>query len=148
MPDHVRPTAAVTPFNPTPLERTDVAIVVAGRAPATAGVIGVPVADKGAVPRQLGVDRATLAASGFDGKVGQTLVVPRRDGATLVAVGIGDPADPRPTAPPRRRGRVRPRRRQARHARDGARRPRRRRADVAGQAVVEGCCSPATATAR
>ena len=32
-------------------------------------------------PRQLGLDRASLAASGFDGKVGQTLVVPRGGGA-------------------------------------------------------------------
>ena len=30
------------------------------------------------MPRPLGVDRATLAALGFDGKVGQTLVVPRQ----------------------------------------------------------------------
>ena len=52
-----------------------------------------PVGEKGAVPRQLGLDRATLVASGFDGKVGQTLVVPRRDGPSVVAVGIGDPRE-------------------------------------------------------
>ena len=81
------------PFDPTPSRaESDVAIVVAGRAPAGAGVIGVPVPITGPVPRQLGVDRATLAASGFDGKVGETLVVPRRAGASVVAVGIGDPA--------------------------------------------------------
>ena len=55
-------------------------------------MIGVPVPATGPVPRQLGVDRATLAASGFDGKVGETLVVPRRGGPSVVAVGIGDPA--------------------------------------------------------
>src|SRR5262249_7560893 len=46
----------------------------------------------GAVPRQLGLDRAMLGASGFDGQVGQTLVLPRPDGPTVVAVGIGDQA--------------------------------------------------------
>ena len=45
------------------------------------------------MPRQLGLDRATLAAGGFEGKVGQTLVVPRKDGPSVVAVGTGDPAD-------------------------------------------------------
>ena len=46
------------------------------------------------MPRQLGLDRATLAAGGFEGKAGQTLVVPaegRRP--SVVAVGTGDPAD-------------------------------------------------------
>jgi leucyl aminopeptidase len=80
-------------FNPTPsIERShDVLVTVARTAPSTADAVGVPVGTKGPVPRQLGLDRATLAASGFDGRVGQTLVVPRREGATLVAVGIGDP---------------------------------------------------------
>ena len=61
--------------------------------PAAAGAVGVPVGEKGAVPRQLGLDRATLDGVGFDGKVGQTLVVPRRDGPTVVAVGVGDPRE-------------------------------------------------------
>ena len=88
-------TGGVATFNPTPsIERSHDVVVSVGRAvPSTADVVGVPVGTKGAVPRQLGLDRATLAESGFDAKVGQTLVVPRRDGATLVAVGIGDPAD-------------------------------------------------------
>ena len=81
-------------FNPTPsIERSgDVVVTVARAVPETVGSLGVPVGEKGAVPRQLGLDRATLVASGFDGKVGQTLVVPRRDGPSVVAVGVGDPA--------------------------------------------------------
>ena len=59
--------------------------------PKTADVIGVPVGTSGAVPRSLGLNRTALAAHGFEGKVGQTLVVPVAVGATLVAIGIGDP---------------------------------------------------------
>ncbi len=86
------PTAAT--FNPTPsIERSSaVQVTIARSVPATANVVGYPVGEQGTVPRQLGLDRATLAAAGFEGKVGQTLSVPRRDGATLIAVGVGDPA--------------------------------------------------------
>ena len=78
-------------FDPAPSWRraADLVVGVARSAPSGAGAIGVPVGEKGAVPRQLGVDRATLTALGFEGKAGQTLVVPRRDGADLVAIGTG-----------------------------------------------------------
>jgi leucyl aminopeptidase len=86
-------TTAPTSFDPVPSRaEPELTITVAGRVPADAGAIGVPVPAAGPVPRQLGVDRATLVASGFDGKVGETLVVPRRGGPSVVAVGIGDPA--------------------------------------------------------
>ena len=65
-------------FNPTPSlaqSARDHRVSPDG-VPADADVVGVPVRRQGPVPRQLGLDRATLAASGFDGKVGQTLVVP------------------------------------------------------------------------
>jgi len=83
-------TGGVATFNPTPsIERSHDVVVSVGRSvPSTSDVVGVPVGTKGAVPRQLGLDRTTLSESGFDAKVGQTLVVPRRDGATLVAVGV------------------------------------------------------------
>jgi leucyl aminopeptidase len=86
-------TGGVALFNPIPsIERShDVVVSVSRSTPSTADAIGVPVGTKGPVPRQLGLDRLTLAESGFDGKVGQTIVVPRRDGPTLVAVGIGEP---------------------------------------------------------
>lgn len=51
---------------------------------------GVPVS--GEVPSALGLDRETLGAAGFEAKVGQTLVVPQKSGATFIAVGVGDVA--------------------------------------------------------
>ena len=58
--------------------------------PRSADAVGLAVATTGAVPRGVGLSRAALAAHGFDGKVGQTLVVPSASGPTVVAVGIGD----------------------------------------------------------
>ena len=58
--------------------------------PRSADAVGFAVATTGAVPRQLGLTRAALTAHGFDGKVGQTLVVPSSSGPTYIAVGIGD----------------------------------------------------------
>ncbi|MFM2070872.1 MAG: cytosol aminopeptidase [Actinomycetota bacterium] len=60
--------------------------------PRTAEVVGVPVFASGAVPRQLGMSRPVLTGHGFDGKAGQTLVLPGAGGPTLIAVGLGDPA--------------------------------------------------------
>jgi leucyl aminopeptidase len=84
-------TSAALSFDPAPSRsRSDVEVGVARSVPSDAGVVGVPVGTDGTVPRQLGLDRATLTAAGFDGKVGQTLVVPRRSGPSVVAVGVGD----------------------------------------------------------
>ena len=63
---------------------------LARSAPKAVDSIGVPVGTRGAVPRSLGLSRAALAAAGFDGKPGQTLVVPSATGPTQIAVGIGD----------------------------------------------------------
>ena len=78
-------------FDPAPSWRraADLVVGVARSAPSGAAAVGVPVGEKGAVPRQLGVDRATLTALGFEGKAGQALLVPRRDGADVVAIGTG-----------------------------------------------------------
>ncbi len=62
-------------------------------APRTADAIGVPVASEGAVARALGMSRAALAANGFEGKSGQTLVIPSASGPALIALGIGKPAE-------------------------------------------------------
>lgn len=63
------------------------------RSPAAdAKTLGVPVAADGEVPRELGLGRGALSAAGFAGKVGQTLIVPRADGPTLIAFGIGERA--------------------------------------------------------
>lgn len=77
-------------FDPAPSRRDVVDVGVVRAAPAGAGAVGVPVGPSGAVPRSLGIDRATLTRLGFEGKVGQTLVVPRKGAASTVAVGIGD----------------------------------------------------------
>ena len=65
-------------------------IHIARGAPKTVESIGVPVGAHGAVPRSLGLNRAALGSHGFEGKVGQTLVLPSTAGPTLIAVGIGD----------------------------------------------------------
>jgi leucyl aminopeptidase len=54
--------------------------------------VGVPVATDGEVPPELGLDRKALTAAGFEGKVGQTLMVPRTHGPLLIAFGIGERA--------------------------------------------------------
>src|SRR5688500_12666422 len=74
-------------FDPVPSwRRLEAVALAAGRAPAGAAV-GVPVGQKGAVPRALGLDRAALASFGFEGKPGQTLVVPRVGDGPAVAIG-------------------------------------------------------------
>ena len=67
-----------------------VSVSSARSAPKGATAIGLAVATKGAVPRQLGLSRAALEANGFDGKAGQVLVVPTGE-TTMIAVGVGDP---------------------------------------------------------
>ena len=67
-------------------------VSIARSIPKSANAVGVPVASTGAVPRSLGLGRAALAAHGFEGKVGQVLVVPAAAGPTHVAVGIGEPS--------------------------------------------------------
>jgi leucyl aminopeptidase len=66
-----------------------VAVHLSRSVPKTVDVVGLPVATSGPVPRSLGLNRSQLAAHGFEGKVGQTLVVPAAAGSTHVAVGIG-----------------------------------------------------------
>ena len=65
-------------------------VTVARTAPRNAEAVGLAVGPTGAVPRQLGLTRAALEANGFTGKLGQTLVVPAKEGATYIAVGVGD----------------------------------------------------------
>ena len=132
-------TGSVAVFNPTPsIDRTSRVHVDrrALGAPADADVVGYPVGVSAVpCPTPLGLDRATLAAAGFEGKVGQTLVVPRtrrarrsspsasvtrrsstpavlRDAAAAFGRATGkhgapgdDAGRPRPPSPPRRPGR-------------------------------------------
>ena len=69
-------------------------VATARSAPRSATAVGVAVGESGPVARALGMNRAALATHGFTGRVGQTLVVPRRDGATVVAVGTGTSPTP------------------------------------------------------
>ena len=68
---------------------SSVSVSVERSVPESATAVGYAVATKGAVPRQLGLNRKALSANGFHGKVGQALVVPSGDG-TAVAIGVGD----------------------------------------------------------
>jgi leucyl aminopeptidase len=52
--------------------------------------IGIPVTQDKAVPSELGLSRAQLTAAGFDGKIGQTLVVPAEGKTVRIAVGVGE----------------------------------------------------------
>jgi leucyl aminopeptidase len=52
--------------------------------------VGLAVGVSGSVPRQLGLTRSGMETLGFTGKVGQTLLVPAKDGPTFVAVGVGE----------------------------------------------------------
>ncbi|NBV03359.1 MAG: leucyl aminopeptidase [Acidimicrobiia bacterium] len=81
-------TTADIPFRELP------SVTTARSAPRLATLIGMAVGPSGAVPRQLGLNRRALEQHGFAGRVGQTMVIPRRDGATLVAVGVGDAPTP------------------------------------------------------
>ncbi|WP_435737278.1 leucyl aminopeptidase [Cellulosimicrobium sp. PMB13] len=80
-----------TPFDPVPSATSVPAVVV--RVVATGAeepsVLGVPVTASGDVPAVVGLSRETLAAWGFAGKPGQTLVLPR-DGGAVVVAGMGD----------------------------------------------------------
>ena len=90
-----RVTRAVAAFDPIPSRHPsmNVAVQVASSAPEGAAVVGVPVYADGAVPDRQDFDRATLEASGFGAGVGETLVLPRVEGPTVVEVGLGRHAE-------------------------------------------------------
>lgn len=73
--------------------RTIPDVTTARSVPRSATLVGLAVGTSGSVPRQLGLNRKALEQHGFTGRVGQTLVVPRRDGATIMAVGVGESPD-------------------------------------------------------
>lgn len=86
-----RTTRAVAGFDPIPSRRPEdaVTVEVVGAVPDGATVIGVPTFSDGAVPDRVPLDRATLEASGFAAARGQTLVLPRADGPTVIEAGVG-----------------------------------------------------------
>lgn len=64
---------------------------VAKSVPASVAAVAIPVASEGAIPKEVGLTRAQLAALGFEGKCCQTYALPAADGskAVRVLVGIG-----------------------------------------------------------
>jgi leucyl aminopeptidase len=72
------------------LESSRATVSVARSVPSSATAVGIAVGSKGAVPRQIGLDRDALAAAGFEGKQGQTLVIPKEGKSVVIAVGVGD----------------------------------------------------------
>jgi leucyl aminopeptidase len=84
---HPDPALAVAP-SLAPDAQPAVSAIASGTGSATA--VGIPVAKTGAVPDRIGLDRARLAAAGFDGSVGSTLVLASHDGPVAIAFGIGE----------------------------------------------------------
>ncbi|GHJ45640.1 hypothetical protein Cs7R123_29820 [Catellatospora sp. TT07R-123] len=84
--------AAVRGLDPMPSWERPVAVSVRPPSGGDGAMLpGVPVGVTGKVPAELGIGRDALRAAGFDARVGQAMVL-TRDGAPVVAVGIGDPA--------------------------------------------------------
>ena len=69
------------------------AIGAASAADGTPGAIGFLIGTEGTVPKALGIARDALVRAGFDGKAGQSLVIPQASGPELVAVGAGHADD-------------------------------------------------------
>ena len=92
MPKTTQPGAKFDPA-PSIVQSAKVALHVSDTAPAGAGAFGVPVGLDGTIPEVIGLDRATLAAAGFEGKVGQALLIPRPNAPLAVAVGVGKTED-------------------------------------------------------
>lgn len=87
---------AVKAFDLVPSRKATASVVVIAstKVPEDATVIGIPVATDGAVPRERAdLDRATLEAAGFGATVGETLVLPRTDGPTVIEIGVGARSD-------------------------------------------------------
>ncbi|MBB5868963.1 leucyl aminopeptidase [Allocatelliglobosispora scoriae] len=83
-------------FEPMPSRGRTVGVTVATGADGLPDgtVVGYGVGVSGEVARDLGIGRDGLAAVGFTGKVGEALVLPRADGAPVVAVGLGAATGP------------------------------------------------------
>ncbi|MEI8238833.1 MAG: M17 family peptidase N-terminal domain-containing protein, partial [Actinomycetota bacterium] len=75
-----------------------VLVQIARSVPKSVDAVGVPVATSGAVARSLGLGRAALAAHGFEGKLGQVLVVPQPSGPAYIAIGVGAPGSLTPSS--------------------------------------------------
>jgi leucyl aminopeptidase len=90
-----RVTRPETGFDPIPSRRpvATAAVHVTDAIPPSTTIVGVPVFADGPVPDRQELDRATLDQSGFEARVGQTLVLPRPGGPTIVETGLGPHAE-------------------------------------------------------
>lgn len=79
-------------FDPAPGLGLIQAVVIgaAPGVPSDADAVGAFISTDDDVPAEVGLGRSALSAAGFDGKVGQSLVLPRSDGPPVVVVGVGD----------------------------------------------------------
>src|SRR5262245_59468023 len=84
-------TRARSGFDPIPSWRPAdaVSVDVVTEFPSDATVVGLPTFGDGPVPDRVPLDRATLEASGFTAGRGETLVLPRADGPTVIETGLG-----------------------------------------------------------
>ncbi len=82
----------LTDFDPVPSLQRSAAVTVSTKVQ-EAPVLGHLVATDGELPNGLGLDRASLEAAGFEGKTGQTIVLPGAAGPMTVLVGVGDLSD-------------------------------------------------------
>jgi leucyl aminopeptidase len=78
-------------------ERT-VGFLVPSKLAVDLDAVGFGIGTGGEGARAVGIDFASLTKAGFEGKVGQTLVLPQSEGAVYIAVGVGDPDDQTPAA--------------------------------------------------
>ena len=81
----------LTDFDPVPsMEWSKKAAVTVATRPLEGAVLGIMAARGGALPDTVGFDHGALRGAGFEGKVGQTLTLPRSDGPARVLVGMGE----------------------------------------------------------
>lgn len=85
----------LTSFDPVPsLELSSTVSVTVGPGPDEATAVGYLVPEGGTAPTELGLEAGPLEAAGFEGKTGQTAVIPRPQGPLAILVGIGDESAP------------------------------------------------------
>jgi leucyl aminopeptidase len=81
-------------FDPVPSVRQSKTVsVTVGTRPPEGHVLGVPITQDGDITAVVGFDRETLRTAGFEGKIGQSMVIPNVEGPPMVLVGLGARAD-------------------------------------------------------
>ncbi len=72
------------------MKTSQITFKVAKTSDSAAKAVGIAVASDGVVAKEVGMTRDQLAALGFEGKVGQTLVLPTSKTRQTIAVGVGE----------------------------------------------------------